>query len=55
MFSYSSCHNNPGSDGTWSSLACNMGNTLTGMGYTIENGIGAIGNTISLGEIVVNE
>ena len=54
MFSYSSCQNNPGSDGTWSSLGCDIGNVFTGLGHTFENGIGAIGNMIHLGEIVVN-
>jgi hypothetical protein len=60
MFSYSSCQNNPGSYGTpnygtWDSLGCDIGNVFTGIGHTFENGIGAIGNMLDLGEIVVNE
>ena len=54
MFSYSGCANNPASDGTWNSLGCDIGNIFTGIGKTFENGIGAIGNMIDLGEIVID-
>ena len=54
MFSYSGCANNPGTDGTWSSLSCDIGNIFTGIGKTFDNGFGAIGNMVDLGKIVID-
>jgi hypothetical protein len=53
VFTFSNCKNNPGTKGTWDSLGCDMGNVFTGIGNTFENGFGAIGNMINLGEIII--
>ena len=54
IFSYSDCKNNPGSDGTWSPLGCDLGNVFTGIGDAFSNMFGAIGNTVDLGEIMID-
>ena len=53
MFSYSGCQNNPGSKGTWGPLGCDFENIFTGIGKTFENGFGALGDMINLGEIII--
>tara|TARA_Y100000590_G_C15009577_1_gene747049 strand:+ start:196 stop:408 length:213 start_codon:yes stop_codon:yes gene_type:complete len=54
IFSYSDCKNNPGSDGKFSVLGCDLGNVFTGIGDAFSNIFDAIGNTVELGEIMID-